>query len=142
MDGNLLNLNICLGPILPIDLNLLHLPQRQQPLLPQHMRKHRILPIQMRRLVQADEKLTAIRAGPLVGHADDAARIVSQRGPDLVLEGLGPDGIAAFGRGGGCAGLDHEVGDEAVEGRGVVVAGGAEGEEVLGGSGVSGKIHF
>lgn len=67
-----------------------------------------------------------------------------QRGLDLVGEVLPVDGGAAFSDGvvGGVergersvAALDHEVGDHAVEGRGVVGTGGAEGEEVLGGLG-------
>ena len=56
---------------------------------------------------------------------------MSQRRANLVLEWLRPDGISAFRIRCWCAGLDHEVGDEAVEGGGIVVAGCAEGEEVL-----------
>lgn len=131
MNCDLLNLNILLWPILPIHLDALQLPQRRQPLITNDMPKHGILPIQMRRLVQRDEELTPVRAWSLVRHANDAACVVSQGRADLVLEGLGPDGGAAFGLGGGRAGLDHEGGYEAVEGGGVVVSRGAEGEEVL-----------
>lgn len=92
-------------------------------------------PVQVRRLVERDEELRAVGPGTLVGHAEHAALGVAQRGTDLVVEGAAPDGLAALGvvrrGGGGRARLDHELGDEAVEGRGVVVAGCAEGEEIL-----------
>jgi len=53
--------------------------------------------------------------------------------PDLVFKVGAPDGGAGFGRRrGGGAGLDHEAGDGAVEGGGIVEAGGAKGEEILG----------
>lgn len=75
----------------------------------------------MRRRSIADEKLTAVRVRPFVGHAHDSARVVPQRRADLVFKGGFPDGGAGFGGcGGGGAGLDHEVWEGAVEGGGVV----------------------
>lgn len=69
---------------------------------------------------------------------------MTQRGSDLVGEVLAVDRGAAFGDGvgggvlwreRGVAALDHEVGDDAVEGRVIVGSAGAEGEEVFGGLG-------
>lgn len=62
-----------------------------------------------------------------------------QRRRELILEetAMVEDGCAGFRFwiGGGTAGLDDEVGDQAVERRGVVEGGGAQSEEVLGGLG-------
>jgi hypothetical protein len=116
--------------------NLLQLIQHILPL--QNLPKYRILPIEMRRGREGDEELAAITVHALVRHADDAAGVVSQRWPDLILKQLVRrvvDGGGSLGLWVGCggAGLDDEVWDEAVEGAGVVESGGAEGEEVLGG---------
>lgn len=126
-----LNPNLRLRPILSIHLHFLHLCQSRQSLFPKHMPKYSILPIQMRRLIQADEELTPIRARAFIRHTHYAPRIMSQRRSDLVFEWFRPDGISSFGSGRGCTSLDHEVGDEAVEGRGIVVACCAEGKEIL-----------
>lgn len=89
----------------------------------------------MRRLIKRDEELRPVGPGPLVGHADHTALGVAERRADFVVKGAAPDRLAGFGvvgRGrGGHAGLDHKFRDEAVEGGGVVVVRGAEGEEVL-----------
>jgi len=132
MDGHPLNLNLLFRSILLIHSDLFHLLQRHQSLIPNHMPKHRILAIQMRCLVKTYEELAAICTWSLIRHADDTARMVAERGPDLVFKRGLPDGDTAFGLRGGRAGLDHEVRDEAVEERAIVVAGCAEGEEVLG----------
>lgn len=75
----------------------------------------------MARLVKGDKELTPVCAWAFVGHGYHAALRVLQGGLDLVLEIGAPDTAATFwvigGRGfRGCAGLDHEGGDEAVEG--------------------------
>lgn len=86
---------------------------------------------------EGDEELATVGIHALVRHADDAARIVPEGGADLVFEELvrgvvdGGGGLG-FGVRGRTAGLGHEVGDQAVEGAGIVEARGAEGEEVLG----------
>lgn len=60
---------------------------------------------------------------------------MAQLGEDLVLEGLAPDGAAAAAGAGGIAGLEHEVGDYAVDRGVVVVAAAGEGGEVFAGLG-------
>lgn len=115
-------------PPLPIHLPLLQPPQRLHPLLPNHPPKHRILPIQMRRGPIRDEELAPVRVGPFVRHGHDPARVVAQRGADLVFEVGAPDRGAGFrGGAGGGAGLDHEGGEGAVDGGVGVGVGGAEG---------------
>lgn len=102
----------------------------------QHLAKHRVLAVQMRGGGEGDEELAPVCVGAFVRHAHDAPCIVPQGGADLVLEQLVGgvvDGGRGFGLGigGWAAGLHHEVRDQAVEGRAIVKAGGAEGEEVL-----------
>lgn len=123
------------GTALLVDLDGLHLSQRGDPVVANHLPKHGVEPIQVRRLVKGDEELGAVGAGPFVRHRHHPTRAVAQGGPDLVLEVAAPDGLAALGvlgrRARWAACLDHELGDEAVEGGLVVVSGGAESEEVL-----------
>lgn len=130
-----LNLDGLFGPVLLVDLGLLDLGQRDEALVADELAKHRVEAIKMRRLVEEDEELAAVGAGSLVGHADDTALVVPERRSDLVLEGWAVDGAAALGvlgrRVRGRARLRHEVGDQPVEGRAIVVVGRAEGEEVL-----------
>lgn len=61
---------------------------------------------------------------------------------EFVGEGPAPDGVAALAGARWVAALDHEALHVAVEGRVVVVAGGAEGEEVEGGSLGGVAVHF
>lgn len=135
VNSNPLDLYRLLRPVLPIHLHPLHLPQGLEPLVAEHAPEHGIQAVEVRRLVEQDEELAAVCVGTLVGHGDDAARRVAEGRAELVGEGLVPDGAARLGvfggRVGGPAGLDHEGGDEAVEGGAIVVAGGAEGEKVL-----------
>lgn len=92
-----------------------------------------MLPIQMRRGRERDEKLAAIGPGAAVRHRQHARASVPQRAVDLVVEGAAPDGLAATARAGGVAALQHEIGDDAVEDDAVVFAGVGEGGEVLAG---------
>ena len=140
MHGNLVNHKRLPGSILLIHLDLFHLCQRRKPFVANDLSKHGVQPIQMRRFIKRQEKLRTIRARALVGHGHDAALAVAQRRTDLVFKGASPDGAAALGVLGrawvrGAAGLDHEAGNQAVEGGLVVVAGCAEGEKVLSGVG-------
>jgi hypothetical protein len=131
MDSDPLDGNRFLGSILPIHLNPFHLCQCRQTLVAQYMSEYGILAIQMRRLVKTDEELATIGSGAFVRHADYSARVVPQRRSYLVFERLFPYRSAAFGLRGWCAALDHEVGYQSVEGRAIVVTGGAKCEEVL-----------
>lgn len=131
MDRHPRNLHPFLGPMFPIDLQRLQLRQRRiAPL--NHATKDGILPVQMRRRRVRDEELTPVRPRAAVRHADDAAPVVPQAGPDFVLELALPDRRAAFAFAGRVARLHDEAGDGPVDERVVVVAGRAVGEEVLG----------
>lgn len=113
-------------PPLPINLQRLQPPQRNPPFIPNNPPKHCIQAIQMRRLIQRHEKLRPIRARSFIRHAHRAPLTVFQARPNLILECFVPDGFSALGIVGrgmsGGAGLDYEVGDEAVEGGVCVVA--------------------
>lgn len=125
--GDAIDTKRVLGPVLLVHLDSLHLGERGEAVVANDLAKDSVEAVQVRRLVEHDKELGAVGAGPLVGHGDDAAVGMAQRGPNLVVKGAAPDGAAALGvlgrRGlGGPAGLDHELGDEAVEGGLVVVA--------------------
>ena len=74
-----------------------------------------MLPIQMRRRRQGDEKLAAVRARSAVGHTQHAFAVMHQRSDDLVLEFAAVDRRAAGTGAGGVAALQHEAGNDAVE---------------------------
>lgn len=136
MHGNFVNRKRHPRAILLVDLDLFHLGQRREAVVANNLAKHGIQTVEVRRLVKHDEELRTVCAGALVGHRDDAALAVAQGRTDLVVKDAAPDGAAALGvlgraRVRGTPGLHHEAGDEAVEGRLVVVAGRAEGEKVL-----------
>lgn len=136
VDGDLVNLAGLLGPVLLVHLDGLDLGQGGQAVVADDLAEDGVEPVEVRRLVEGDEELGPVGAGALVGHGDHAPLGVLERRADLVVKGAAPDGAAAFwvlgrrGVGWG-ARLGHEARDEAVEGRAVVVVGGAEGEEVL-----------
>lgn len=136
MNRDTLDLARLLGPILLIHLERLDLGQGGQAVVANDLAEDGVEPVEVRRLVEDDEELRAVRSRALIGHGDHPPLRVLQRRADLVVEGAAPDGAAAlwvFGGRGVCgrARLGHEARDEAVEGRGVVVMGSAEGEEVL-----------
>lgn len=136
MNGHPLNPHRLSRPILFIHLDLLDLCQSPQTLVPQQLPKYGVQPVQVRCGGEGDEKLAAVGVGPFVGHADDAAIVVPQPRSDLIVEGPAPDGATALGiiRGIGMrrsTRLSHESRDDTVEGRAVVVIGGAEGKEIL-----------
>ena len=85
----------------------------------------------MRRGLEGDEELAVVAVGPAVGHAHHAQPLVRQRRVELVREGVAPDGAAARARARGVAALHHEVLDQPVEHRAVVLALRAQAQEVL-----------
>lgn len=103
-----------LGAALLVHLDLFHLGERRERVVADDLAEDGVEPIEMRRLVERNEELGAVRAGPLVGHGDYAAGGMPQGGPDLVVESTAPDRPAALGvagggiRMGGGAGLNHE----------------------------------
>lgn len=126
-----------LGAVLPVDLEGLDGGKGGEAVVAEELAEDGVEAVEVRRLVEQHEELRAVGAGPLVGHGHDAAPAVLERRAHLVGEGAAPDGPPALGVRGRVrvrrgAGLHHEARDEAVEGRLVVVAGGAECEEVLG----------
>ena len=136
MDGDLLDADLLLGPVLLVDVEAFDLGEGGKALVAEEAAEDGVEAVEVGRLVEEDEELAAVGVGTLVGHADDTAGAVLQGRADLVLEGGTVDGAAALGvvgRGGvrRGAGLDHEGGDEAMEGGFVVVPRSAEGEEVL-----------
>ncbi|TFB00711.1 hypothetical protein CCMA1212_007152 [Trichoderma ghanense] len=94
--------------------------------------KDGVLPVEPGRGRERDEELRPVGVWPRVGHAEDARAGVLERRVDLVLELVAVDGGAAAAGARRVAALDHEVGDDAVEYRGVVVAALDEGGKVLG----------
>ena len=90
-----------------------------------------MLAVQPGRGSQGDEELAAVCVGTRIRHAEHSGPGVLQLRGELVLERGAVDGGAAAARPRWVAGLDHEVGDHAVEGCRVVVAACGEGGKVL-----------
>lgn len=124
-----------LGSVLLVDLDSLNLGQSRQTVITNDLAKHGVQAIQMRRAVEKKEELRAVGSRTLVRHRDEAPATMAEGRPDLVVKDASPDRSPTLGvvwrRLGRAAGLGHEVGDHAVEGRLVVVARRAEGEEIL-----------
>lgn len=129
-----LDAQCALGSILGINVDTLQCVEGAQADIPNDATKDAILPIEVRRRRKADEELATIGRRAFVGHAQYAAGVVSQRRADLVFKGRAAlvDGRAGLGRL-ACrrARLDHEARDQTVEGRAIVGARCADGEEVL-----------
>ena len=84
-----------------------------------HFAEDRVLVVEPGRGDVRDEELRAVRVGAGVGHREDAGAAVLEVFVELVFERVaGAAGAGAF----GAAGLDHEVGDDAVEREAVVEA--------------------
>lgn len=135
VDGYVFDFDTLLWPALLVHVHLFNIIQDIVPL--DDLAKNSVLSIQVGSGGEGDEELAPVGIGTLVRHAHDTSRIVSQRRTYLIFEELG-GGIIDGRRGlrlgirGGAASLDHEVGDQAVEGTAIVEGRGAEGEEVLG----------
>lgn len=116
----------------PIRLTRLHKPQ---PLHNAHAALHTaedgVFAVKPRRRCQRDEELAPVGVGARVRHGKHAGAGVPQRRADFVGKGRTPAGCAAAAGSGGVACLDHEVRDDAVHRRVVVVAAAGEGGEVL-----------
>lgn len=123
VDGDILYFDLLFRPVLLVDLYSLELVQSVESF--DDSPENRILPVQVRSLVEADKELASVGVWPLVRHAQDASCVVSQGRLDLILELLaGIDGGRVLG--GACLGraaLNHEVGYETVEGRAMIGVG-------------------
>lgn len=86
--------------------------------------------------------MTTVRVWPTVCHAQDAGACMLEGRVDLVLELLAPDGAAASTGAGGIAGLEHEVGNDAMEDDVGVVVSSAKGGEVFAGFGGMGGVEL
>lgn len=136
-DARLKNLDLVQRPILRPRLDQPHLLDRLHTALDSS--KDGMLPIQPGGGRERNKELAAIRVRPGIGHAEHAGAGVPQGRVDLVVELVAVDGGAAAAGAGGVAALDHEVGNDAVEDGGGVVAATDEGGEVVAGlGGVSG----
>lgn len=118
-----------------VHLDGLHLGQCHEALVADNFAKHGVQAVEMGRLVKGDEELRTVCARTFVGHGNEAPAAVSQGGSYLVFERGAPYRLSALrilgSRVGGSSCLHHELWNQAVEGRLVVVAGGAKGEKVL-----------
>mmetsp|Transcript_17926 Transcript_17926/g.34180 ORF Transcript_17926/g.34180 Transcript_17926/m.34180 type:complete len:217 (+) Transcript_17926:160-810(+) len=100
----------------------------------QHFPQNGINIIQMRLSLICYEKLRLVAIAPRVGHAHLTPLIMRIVRMEFVLECPSPYRFSAFSRSGRIATLDHEAFHVAMKGGAVVVAAGAECEEIEGGS--------
>jgi hypothetical protein len=132
VDLHVLNLDLLLGSVLFVHWNSLNHVKRIPAL--QDPSKYCVLSIQMRCRRICDVELAAVCPRTFICHAQDAARVMSERYFDLVLEHLSVHRIAFFRAScGGRACLDHEVGDAPVERRAIVAAVRAKSQKIVGG---------
>lgn len=131
VDSDPLDDNLVLGPILLIGLDGFDLGEGGDALVADELAEDGIEAVKVGGLIEEEEELRAVGSGALVGHGHDAARVVPQRGPDLVLERPAPDRPPALRvllrRMRRRPRLHHEPRDQPVEGRLIVVARGAQG---------------
>ena len=131
VDGDPFDDDLVLGPILLIGFDGLDLGECGDALVADELAEDGIEAVEVGCLIEEEEELRAVGSRPLVGHGHDAARVVPQRGPDLVLERPAPDRPPALRvllrRMRRRPRLHHEPRDQPVEGRLIVVARGAQG---------------
>ena len=89
MHGDGRDSNLLLHPVLPVDLLLLQ--EVQDVHAANDPSKDGVAAVEVRVAAVRDEKLAAVRVWSGVCHADDAALVVPQRRPDLVVELVAPD---------------------------------------------------
>ena len=85
-----------------------------------------------------DEKLTLIRSWSFVGHTEHSPLVVTVGRMKLVVEitaVTAPNGLSAFSSVGGVSSLNHEGTHVAMKDGLIVIARGAEGEEIEGSPG-------
>lgn len=135
MYGDVLHEGLFLRAVFLVDFEGFQFRQGDQAFVANELAKDGVEAVQVRRFIEKDKELRPVCSGALVGHGDDAAGVVLQSRPDLILEGAAPYALAALGVLGRricrSACLDHEVGDETVEGRVVIIPGCAESQEIL-----------
>jgi hypothetical protein len=131
MHRDTLDLDFLFWSVLLVNLNGFHLCQCCETVVSKHMSKDRILPIQMRSLVKADEELTTIRRRSFICHTDNPSSVVAQRRSDLIFERLFPYRDSPLGLRWRSSSLDHEVGYQPVEERAIIIARCAKSQEVL-----------
>lgn len=117
--------------VLSLCLDQAHALNHSHPAL--HATKDCMLSIQPRCWRESNEKLTAICIGAAVRHAENTSSSMLQIAANLVLEFFAVDRAASAAGAGRITGLDHEVGDNAVEDDIVVVASLCESGKVLAG---------
>lgn len=135
MDGDVFHESLFLRPVLLVDLEGFQFGQGDQAVVADELAEDGVEAVEVRRFIEKDKELGPVCRGAFVGHGDDAAGVVLQSRTYLILEGAAPDALTALGvlgrRVGRPACLDHEIGDEAVEGRVVIIPGCAESQEIL-----------
>lgn len=90
-----------------------------------------VLPVQPRCRRKGDEELAPVGIRPAICHAQNPSPSMFQLSVDLVLKLLAVDGASPPAGAGGIAGLDHEVGNDAMDNDIVVVASLGKGRKVL-----------
>lgn len=96
-------------------------PTREYPLVA-HLAEDCMLLVEMRRVIEREEKLAVIGAGlVLVGHGHLPAMVELDASVNLVSKGLSVDALSSFARARGISALNHELPNDPVEHRVVVV---------------------
>lgn len=122
-------LDLIIRPVFSIRLDEAHALDHPHSTL--HSAKYRMLSVQPRCGCKSDKELTAVGVGSTVRHAQNPGSSMLQALLNLVFKFLAVDRASSSAGAGWIAGLDHEVGDNAVENHVVVVASLRERRKVL-----------